>query len=475
MFLKSKAILLVAALAMSCSFATQASAIGASYEFSADSPSSFLDFSVFSPTTGDSYFLDSPFFEIDPTGNFVEANPNVSGQFSYDTDSPLTRSSSSGDWSFTSYDAENLTVDLSSEIGESAQFNVLNPRSSYSINSTSGRKFFFTSGWDVDPTVTLSGDSSGCNDEFCETDFFTELPVEQFRQDLPELFNNVDFIEAAVFGFDPSSSYELRHVSYAMGGDDPAPGNGSLLESLPALGEVDSAWLSLGFVPADHQYLGIDVVDIQTTDGEFLPQEQEDGIFDFVSELFIDFEANVRYDVSEFTQLPTGTTPFNPVLPDDPGGNPDGGFDFTFEVPEDTFTFVDPLVAIGYDYEVTSGPNFSIVLLPEDIGDNEYDLWLFDAILGEFVDSGIDLFGGVAYEFEAGGVDLFRILGIETSEFLDPDDATAFVTGLQFVSQGMVSVSQTPITVDVAVPSPSSGVLVLTAGIAGMFSRRRNG
>ena len=75
--------------------------------------------------------------------------------------------------------------------------------------------------------------------------------------------------------------------------------------------------------------------------------------------------------------------------------------------------FIDPLVAIGYDYEIGAGdPNFASALLPTGIGDNLFDLWLFDG-LGMPFDTGTDLTGGVTFDFGPGGVSRFRILGIE--------------------------------------------------------------
>ena len=98
-------------------------------------------------------------------------------------------------------------------------------------------------------------------------------------------------------------------------------------------------------------------------------------------------------------------------------------------------TFIDPLLAIGYEYATGAGdPNFESVLLPTGIGDNLFDLFLWDG--SAFVDSGVNLSGGVQYFFAQGGVSQFEIMGIETSAGLDPANPTAFITGLTFVSPG---------------------------------------
>lgn len=105
---------------------------------------------------------------------------------------------------------------------------------------------------------------------------------------------------------------------------------------------------------------------------------------------------------------------------------------------------MDPEVAIGYDFEVQSGPNFETVVLPAGIGDDEYEIWTIQS--GELALLEDSLDAGVIYTFAGPGVDFFRVLGIETDAALDPADFEAFVTGLTFVEGGQVSMSQTPLT-----------------------------
>ena len=140
------------------------------------------------------------------------------------------------------------------------------------------------------------------------------------------------------------------------------------------------------------------------------------------------------------------------------------------------------MYAIGYDYIVDTWPNIRTVLLPTGIGDNLFDLWLFDSLLGGFVDTGIDIMGGVVYEFGVGGVDLFRIMGVELNAMLDPTDTPAFVTGLTFTGVGAVSMRQIPITFEMvtpsSVPEPASMVLfaISLTGLmlSGIRRRRKN-
>ena len=91
-------------------------------------------------------------------------------------------------------------------------------------------------------------------------------------------------------------------------------------------------------------------------------------------------------------------------------------------------------VAIGYDYAIAPGdPNFAAFILPEGIGDNLYDLYLFNGTEYYFK---AHVTGGIpGYIFDPGGVDRFRILGIEASAGIDPNDPAAFGTLLAWVEE----------------------------------------
>jgi hypothetical protein len=174
----------------------------------------------------------------------------------------------------------------------------------------------------------------------------------------------------------------------------------------------------------------------------------------------------------------------NGQLPGDSATNPllpvvvDGEFRFDLNIGDiNRRIFIDPILAVGYDYSVQSGPNFSSVLLPTGIGDDLYDLFSFDTALNTYVDTGTDITGGVVYNFAPGGVDRFSIRGIETSANLDPNNPLAFVTGLTFANTGNAVVFQSPVVVNTdstaAVPEPSEILGTLVAGGAALVLRRR--
>jgi hypothetical protein len=163
-----------------------------------------------------------------------------------------------------------------------------------------------------------------------------------------------------------------------------------------------------------------------------------------------------------FRQFPTtsatsGATPSQPMLPQ-PGADPLNLIPFLFPFNTgsagDNLFWIDPIVAVGYDYEIT-GSNVTSIVLPAGIGDDQYDLHL-DNGGGFAFDSVVS--AGVAHDFAGGGVSKFRILGIEPGAGLDPEDPTAFVTGLTFgTPNANVQVSMLPRTFDTDAPGEVGG------------------
>ena len=134
-----------------------------------------------------------------------------------------------------------------------------------------------------------------------------------------------------------------------------------------------------------------------------------------------------------------------------------GTFHFSINVEEGEVVFIDPPVAVGYDYATGAGdPNFASVILP-DVGDGVYAL--------RFLSSGgpvkATVVAGEQFFFPAGGVAAFGVRRIEAAAGLDPADATAFVTGLTFVADGSFTGTMTPVSLNVG-DDPTCGGLPAT-------------
>ena len=149
-----------------------------------------------------------------------------------------------------------------------------------------------------------------------------------------------------------------------------------------------------------------------------------------------------------------------------------GSYQFNITVAAGQTYYIDPEVAVGYDYQIGAGnPNFASVDLPDNIGDGIYDIFGYDAAGNLFLLA--DNWNGAnVFNFGAGGVSHFRVMDIETSAGLNPANTTAFVTGLTYTGNGQFTGTQTPITVNVAVPAPATLALVGIAMLGLRLGRR---
>ena len=118
------------------------------------------------------------------------------------------------------------------------------------------------------------------------------------------------------------------------------------------------------------------------------------------------------------------------------------GFWFNLTVNGTGVNWYDPVYAVGYDFEVLSGPKFASVVVPPGYGDDKYDIYLWDGSEYVLAASGLDAL--TQYWFtddgqvtttpgDYDGITTFSIRGLELDAKLDPDDPNAFVTGLTFV------------------------------------------
>lgn len=130
----------------------------------------------------------------------------------------------------------------------------------------------------------------------------------------------------------------------------------------------------------------------------------------------------LRESSAYFSFSPLISGPPNVHLPSvGPGPNAPYQFSIT-NVGPSSVTFIDPLLAIGYDYAIGVGdPNFASVILP-DIGDGVFDLSFF---VGSILQT-TTLDDGLQFFFPTGGVDAFSVRGIEISAGLDPANVELF-------------------------------------------------
>lgn len=197
-----------------------------------------------------------------------------------------------------------------------------------------------------------------------------------------------------------------------------------------------------------------------------LPGSFTDSILDIANQTNVDGGAPGFWSFSIRDGDTPGSTPDNPLLP----VVVDDSFVFEFNVQPDETIFIDPEVAIGYDYEVLSGPDIASILLPTGIGDDLYSLFLWDDTLSDYIFLS-EVTGGIPYLFTVeGGVRMFRVLGIETDANLDPANPLAFVTGLTFADSGTVSMTQTPIVSQVPLPAAS---IFMLSGLLGLGTLNR--
>ncbi len=210
----------------------------------------------------------------------------------------------------------------------------------------------------------------------------------------------------------------------------------------------------------------------------------------------------------------SGASPQNPLMP---ANNGSGGDILTCAAPNclgQGWTYFDPKVAIGYDFQLLpsglTSPSVGVtdIRVSTLVGDGDYQLYLLDT-QGDWIDVApidanpdgiaaddfnVALFLGaltLAEDQEFGitdpadGLTQFSIRGIDPAAGLDPNDPQAFIAGLEFSDWFQGSVLITPLVLDTAtgidppgasfetaVPEPPM-LPVFGAGLLGMALLRR--
>src|SRR5665213_2854053 len=184
-----------------------------------------------------------------------------------------------------------------------------------------------------------------------------------------------------------------------------------------------------------------------------------------------------------------GQTPQNPLMPQSSGPNSPDLVPCTSAICGKTWAYFDPLVAVGYNYQLLqNGTSVGVtdIRVSTKIGNGQYQLYL-QTLNGIWIDvaaidanpNGItaDDFDVVAFletldqqqdqEFgitdAADGLTQFSIRDIDPSAGLDPNDPTAFISGLQFSGNFNGDVLITPLELDTATGSDPTGPSFLEA------------
>jgi hypothetical protein len=148
-------------------------------------------------------------------------------------------------------------------------------------------------------------------------------------------------------------------------------------------------------------------------------------------------QINWRGFIATPATLPTGTTA-------------SGAFTFTVDVIANTPIFIDPQVALGYEYEVGRGdPLFSAVRPPIGFGDDRYTVVVNNG--HSFPVAGGELFDFRAHGYR-NGVKKFRVVGIEDVAAVDPLNQLAFPTQVTFVDSGRFTGTMTALCLSHPLP-----------------------
>lgn len=219
------------------------------------------------------------------------------------------------------------------------------------------------------------------------------------------------------------------------------PGTGTISQFQIAGGSTDArgindAGIIAGFVTnasGAHGWvgtsLGYELLDVPGAASTYAEAVNHAGQ---VSGLWLDGSSVSHGFIATPAVMPTGTTA-------------GGAYTFSVAVVPNTPIFIDPKIAVGYDYAIgKQDPRVAQVQLPIGIGDS---LYLLKVGGRKFAVAGGAWFDFRTHGFPQGVTD-FRVGCIDASATLDPADPQAFVTGLTFVAAGSFTGTQKPLQRD---------------------------
>ena len=324
-----------------------------------------------------------------------------------------------------------------------------------------------------------------------------DVPFDGTNQDIGETFNPI-FVEVAetdpdapfnVFGAisDPPAIFEDRFFPGTNGVALTIQGGDRPLENFFEIGEasrLSDKILNEGVPLADvveQDFEGGDLAELGF-DGDGLADAPYDAAIALRDAFAIEpgetatFTSFIGWSSFLGNEIPGATegTPILPTATTDEGG-------FVFAIPaealiEGEIAFYDPIIATGYTYTVT-GAEFDAVQAPTLAAVNDPDGYTLTVAGMDF-----SLAPGQLLNFadilgvSDSAVTEFTITGISEALMLDPNDPTAFVTGIAFedISDPSVGLVQTPIETEVMapIPLPAAGLLMI-ASLGGLALLRR--
>lgn len=296
--------------------------------------------------------------------------------------------------------------------------------------------FFARAGWDhtharaINNAGIVTGytqrDATGETGGFVynpATGAYTDIPVPPSLFTIAQGINTAGQVVGSAgpqsFLFQPSGA-----ISFFQLGGQPTRARAINDSGLIAGWYVDAAGVMQGFVATSAGYQALAVPGAASTAGESLNEAGQ------VSGVWIDAAGVWKGFVATPAAMPVGTTS-------------GGAYVFSVDVVPGVPIFIDPPVAVGYDYEIGPGdPLIASVRLPIGIGDNAYSI----KVRGRK----FDVAGGELFDFRANGfasgVEGFRVGCIEAEAALDPANPQAFPTELTFVAAGRFTGTQAPRT-----------------------------